>query len=497
MPGCALFRTQEDPVRIALIGERCRQASEFWPRLNRSPLDCRTRLRFGRGDTGSRSGCEYAILNLRCNVVRPEQSASARRIPPGQLALADVGPDFPGTKSCHAGGVSVKTSCVTVKTMSHHRILSLLICLLLLFDGTVARPQNTPDPLPSLVKVLGETGDTRAQLDILRGLSAAFKGQRHVPMPKGWERLETKLDRSANADVRALAQSLSLTFGSVKALAALRKTLADPSADLAARQTALDSLLGAKDAGLPELLFGLLKNGDLRGAAIRGLAAYNDPNTPGAILEQFNSFDNGEQRDALNTLSSRAAFAKPMLEALGDGKIPRNALTAEIIRQLHNLKNAGIDRQLENVYGTVRESSADKKKEIERYKRIYWAGGSQQGDASRGRAMFARTCQQCHTLFDTGGKVGPDLTGSNRGDLDYILQNIVDPNAVIPNDYKAWNLETKDDRTISGILKQQDDKAVTLVTANETIVVPRNEIQALNESALSMMPEGLMQNLND
>ena len=42
-------------------------------------------------------------------------------------------------------------------------------------------------------------------------------------------------------------------------------------------------------------------------------------------------------------------------------------------------------------------------------------------------------------LFDTGGKVGPDLTGSNRGDLDYLLQNIVDPNAVIPNDYRAWS----------------------------------------------------------
>jgi len=92
-------------------------------------------------------------------------------------------------------------------------------------------------------------------------------------------------------------------------------------------------------------------------------------------------------------------------------------------------------------------------------------------------------CQQCHSLFDVDGKVGPDLTGSNRGDLDYILQNIVDPNAVIPNDYRAWNLDTTDDRTISGILKQQDDKSVTIVTANETLVVPRNEIKSLKESS--------------
>src|SRR5215470_4795624 len=136
----------------------------------------------------------------------------------------------------------------------------------------------------------------------------------------------------------------------------------------------------------------------------------------------------------------------------------------------------------------MRESAAGKQKEIERYKRIYYAGGLVPGEAPQGRAVFARICQQCHTLFDTGGKVGPELTGSNRGDLDYLLQNIVDPNAVIPNDYRAWNLQTTDDRAISGILKQQDDKAVTLVNATETVVVPRKEIQALTESQLSMMP---------
>jgi putative heme-binding domain-containing protein len=54
-----------------------------------------------------------------------------------------------------------------------------------------------------------------------------------------------------------------------------------------------------------------------------------------------------------------------------------------------------------------------------------------------------------------------------RGDTDYVLQNILDPNAVIPNEYRAWNLETKDGRSITGIVKQQDDKAVTIASATE------------------------------
>ena len=100
-------------------------------------------------------------------------------------------------------------------------------------------------------------------------------------------------------------------------------------------------------------------------------------------------------------------------------------------------------------------------------------------------------------MFDTGGKVGPDLTGSNRRDLSYLLENIVDPSAIIPNDYRAWTLETADDRTITGILKRQDEKTVTMVTPNETITLPRKEITSMQESKLSLMPEGLLDSLSD
>ena len=113
-----------------------------------------------------------------------------------------------------------------------------------------AQKSAETDPLPALVQILRDSSEPQMQLDILRGLSAAFKGQRQAPMPNGWGPVETKLSQSPNADVRTLTQSLSLTFGSAQALAALRKILADPGANLNARRTALDSLLGAKDSGL-------------------------------------------------------------------------------------------------------------------------------------------------------------------------------------------------------------------------------------------------------
>ena len=351
---------------------------------------------------------------------------------------------------------------------------------------------NTPEAFAAIASSLGRLADDASRLDVLNGLSVALQGQRKAAMPAGWEAVEAKLSTSANPTIRAVVQSLSLTFGSTRALESLRATLMDKAADAAARKTAFDSLVAAKDAGLPPLLLQLLGDADLRGSALRGIALYDEAKTPEAILAIYGSLNEAHKRDARNTLASRAAWAVPMLKAVDEGKIPKAELTADLVQQLRNLNNPEVDALLAKVWGVARNSTADKQKEIEKYRQIYRAGGSQPGDATRGRAIYAKVCAQCHSLFGSGGHVGPDLTGSNRGDLDYILQNIVDPNAVIPNDYRAWNIDTKDSRSITGVLKEQNDRAVTLVTANETITVPRNEIETINQSQLSMMPEGLL-----
>lgn len=353
------------------------------------------------------------------------------------------------------------------------------------------------EPLAALVGVLKESSDPELQLDILRGVSAAVKGRRSVAMPAGWADVEEKLAKSKNSEVRTLAQSLGLMFGSQKALAALRETALDGKAEIGARRSAVQSLLAVKDATLAGILQKLLATPDLRADALRGLAAYDDAASAPAILAVYPQLSNPEKRDALNTLSSRAAFAKPLLAAVEANKIASKDLTADVVRQLRNLKNAELDKQIQKVWGAFRETTDDKKREIEKYTRVFRAGGSTPGDASRGRLVFSKTCQQCHTLFDTGGKVGPDLTGSNRGDLGYILENMVDPNAVIPNDYRSSTIEMKDERVITGIIKQQDDKKLSVVTANEQLELPRNEVKSMFTSEVSMMPEGLLTQLSD
>ncbi|MCW5556055.1 MAG: DUF1080 domain-containing protein [Verrucomicrobiae bacterium] len=356
---------------------------------------------------------------------------------------------------------------------------------------------NTPEAFAAITKTLDNASDDERRLQILSGLSTALKGQRNVAMPRGWENVEAKLAISESAEIRAQVQALSLTFGSTGALASLQKALANPATDLNVRRMALDSLLQARAPGLAPLLQSLLPEASLRVAALRALASFDDPQTPAAILSVYSSLNTAEKRDALNTLASREAYAKPLLAAVGANQVVTTDITADIIRQLRNLKSAELDELLTKVWGVARDSSADKQELIEKYRRIYRAGGSQPGDALRGRVVYTRICQQCHVLFDTGGTVGPNLTGSNRGDLDYLLQNMVDPNAVIPNDYRSSTIDLKDDRVLTGIVKEGTDQTLTIVTANETLVVARDEIQSIHESELSMMPEGLLDPLTD
>jgi putative membrane-bound dehydrogenase-like protein len=352
-------------------------------------------------------------------------------------------------------------------------------------------------PRDLIGRTLADVNDPAQQRAMLEGLAAALRGERTAPMPEGWDRVETRLAASEAPEVRALVLSLSLKFGSERALRTLRETLRDREAGRELRQAAMDALLAIRDPELPGVLQGLLADPGLRRSALRGLAGYDDERTAEAVLAVYETLQGPERREALGTLISRPAYALALLEAMEQGEVPARDLSADLLRQLRNLKHEEVNRRIEVVWGEYRESDPDAQREIERLKRLYWAGGSQPGDATRGRGMYVQLCQQCHTLYGVGGKLGPDITGANRGDLDYLLQKIVDPNAVIPNEYRASNLETRDGRVITGIVQQQDDRAVTIATADETLVVPRDEIDFLEESALSMMPEGLLEPLSD
>ena len=370
------------------------------------------------------------------------------------------------------------------------RVLFLLLAFVLSLP-TPLRAQDA-EALVALVGVLKEVDDPAFHLDILKGISAALKGQRNIKMPKGWKEIAPKLAKSSNAEVRQLAQTLSLTFGSKAALDALRKVLMDGKANLAHRQKALAALVAARDRALPEVLRGLLLEKALRREALRGLGAFEDAKTSSSILKIYEKLDTAGKRDALMTLASRVSFAKALMAAVARGAVKANELPADIVRQLraHGVKD--INATLDKVWGVSRSTPAAKLAEIAKYKKLLEGKVNRPVDLPRGRALFQRTCGQCHKLYGEGGEIGPDITGSNRNNLDYLLTNMLDPNAEIPNDYRTTILHTKDNRVLVGVIRRSEGQSVTIATPAEVVTVAKRDVAAIDPQDFSMMPEGLV-----
>jgi putative heme-binding domain-containing protein len=89
------------------------------------------------------------------------------------------------------------------------------------------------------------------------------------------------------------------------------------------------------------------------------------------------------------------------------------------------------------------------------------------------------------------------LTGAQRGDLGYLFENLVDPNATLGDDYRMIIFALADGRVINGLVAEQTDRTVTIQTPTDRIVIPRDEIEEQRRSELSLMPEGLLDPLDE
>jgi putative membrane-bound dehydrogenase-like protein len=328
---------------------------------------------------------------------------------------------------------------------------------------------------------------------ILRGMVDGFRGRKDVPAPN-WSDVADHLAKFKSAEIDSLADSVAITFGDPKAFAKLRTLMADAKAPMADRQAALAALVG-RDKELAPILQSLVLEPGLRGAAIRGLASYDDAKTPAVLMANWRQFSSAEVRDALSTLSSRPAYALALLDFVNEKKLQASDIPADIIRAMRNLPDKTVGEKIVKVWGVVRDTPGERKQEIAVWKKKLNAKGTD--DLMLGRALFAKTCQNCHTLYGVGGKIGPDITGSNRSNLDYLLENIFDPHSVIPKDYAQTVITLKNERTLTGIIKGDNGVAYTIQTPNEVFIINKGDVDDIKPSAMSIMPDDQMKPFSD
>ena len=156
-----------------------------------------------------------------------------------------------------------------------------------------------------------------------------------------------------------------------------------------------------------------------------------------------------------------------------------------------------LSQKLTEVWGELRDTPADRKRLMAEWKGRLTAETLAKANLPQGRLLYQKACATCHVLYGEGQKVGPDLTGSGRSNIDYLLENIIDPAAAVPADYRMSVLALKDGRVLTGLVMARNNQTLTLRTPTDTRVVAVDEIEESKASPLSLMPDGLLQTLTE
>jgi putative heme-binding domain-containing protein len=354
-----------------------------------------------------------------------------------------------------------------------------------------------PGPVNELVAAVAASRSESFQADILAGIAEGLAGWRKAPKPAAWDDVQARLAKSEDATLRDRVRDLSVLFGDGRALDEVKRLALDSKADLNLRRGALETLIDNRPQDLRAVCEQLLGVRYLNSTALRGLALFDDAAIAERLVKSYRSFHPTERPTVIDTLASRPAFARTLLNEIGSGKIPAAELTAVHARQIRSFGEEVLTQRLAEVWGELRDSPDDKRQLVARLKSQLTEQSLAAADRSQGRAVFVAACASCHRLFGHGGTIGPDLTGGDRRNLDHLLTNLVDPSAAVAADFRMSVVVLEDGRVLNGIVVAKTEKTLTLQMAKERVTLNQSDIEEVKASAVSLMPDGLLQPLKE
>ncbi len=387
------------------------------------------------------------------------------------------------------------------------------------------KPQNLDLCLDFLTKI--KTHDVL----LAHALDGLEKGQESgiIKPTKAFSPLFAEFAKSDNADVRKHVQNLSVLWGDAAAIERLVATMLDAKTAEAERISAVQTLRKVRNdearKAYARVVAGVCDPGGValgsessapsktpanesprRGSSasgpgsqtpatgafalevIRAASDLGGDDFPGKIAGTWSHLSASLQLAALDTLSSRPAWTHAMLDAVAAKKITATGFPATVRRQLATSKDKAIRDHAFKVLGAWKDSSDDVKALIAAKKKACLEG---EPDIAAGKLLFQTTCMVCHTFHGGGQKVGPELIGSGRSNLDALLANVIDPNQIIGNGYENFIVTTKDNRTLMGRVTEDTPSHVKLLAiGGAETVVPRDQITKAENTHQSLMPMG-------
>ena len=330
---------------------------------------------------------------------------------------------------------------------------------------------------------------------------------RHQPLP----------DRSAAVAVQAMKdhiEELSSSplavrdrFIEVGAKAGLKEietvilaTAQDKTADGSRRAAAIMALIGLAPNSVQPLVQELLVDNDanVRMAGIAFQVAKAPQAALASLRKAIESNDVRERQFAWDQLGSMTTDGSKVLLAEGIADYLAGTLARDC---WVNVVEAAKDKLPEewNKKLNARLATLEAVKETDPKK--HFEDCIDGGDVNKGRSLFFTrsnlSCVRCHKVGETGGEVGPNLSSlGSQKNREYLLEAIVAPNAAIAQGFETVVIQDEDGNTVSGILKAEDEKIVTLMDAQGMLVKIEKETIEGRRKGVSSMPIDLLKYLN-
>ena len=337
----------------------------------------------------------------------------------------------------------------------------------------------------------------RARLERLATLQFAVRDARNLKAPASWTKVSNSLYSSEDQQVANSAEAIGAAFGDETAFRRVRQRVASGTLDKDALMKSLRMLSSDPSAENLPVYLKLVTDKAAAAQVIPLLARFNSPSVAEALLKQLPQLQDAAYSSAMEALCSRTTWANLVLDRIADGTLPKSHLTAFYARQMASLGDAALKVRLEKEWGRLGQSSSELKNEISKLATAFKTAPLWAYSDDAGAVHFKKLCSQCHLPNGQSSALGPKLTGSGAKGVEYVVENVIDPNAVVGRDYQSRIIQTTGGRVISGLIEKESETSITIRTLNDSVTIAKSEIEETKISDNSFMPEGLLKTLND
>ena len=223
-------------------------------------------------------------------------------------------------------------------------------------------------------------------------------------------------------------------------------------------------------------------------AALQAMTGFLDRSVSAEILNRWKTMSPSVRREAVEVLFGRTEGIEAVLGAMESRSIVPSEVDLARLRQLETHSNSGLRSRVQKILASGAAPSRDRSQVVS----IYHPALKLTGNRDRGREIFAKVCATCHQAEGRGVDVGPNLatvTGRSPEDL---LVHILDPNREVAPNFVNYNIATVQGRLISGIIAGETASTIVLKRSEgATDTIPREQIEQVQSTGLSLMPEGL------